>query len=122
MYETVDKAGRQPTGLEGLAGIVAATQLPVLAIGGVTPDMSAQCHWRRVPRVAVMSAIGPLRSILAPGRQISRRPRPAEWNNRRTRIHATSTANSRASFDGTTIQAFLDGRKLHEHGRRRAQW
>jgi thiamine-phosphate diphosphorylase len=38
VFETTSKPGRPPAGLAELARVAAATRLPVLAIGGVTPE------------------------------------------------------------------------------------
>jgi len=38
VFETASKPGRPPAGLEALQAVVAATVLPVLAVGGVTAD------------------------------------------------------------------------------------
>ncbi len=41
VFETASKPGRPAAGLEALAGAVAATTIPVLALGGVTPERFA---------------------------------------------------------------------------------
>lgn len=38
VFATSSKAGRTPAGPEALAGVVAAATIPVLAVGGVSPD------------------------------------------------------------------------------------
>jgi thiamine-phosphate pyrophosphorylase len=38
MFPTASKPGRQPAGPSTLASVVASTRIPVLAVGGVTPD------------------------------------------------------------------------------------
>ena len=38
VFQTSSKAGREPAGVEALAGVVSATPLPVLAVGGVGLD------------------------------------------------------------------------------------
>jgi len=50
VYATGSKPGQPPRGLDFLAAIVAATPLPVIAVGGITPD--------RVPEVIAAGAHG----------------------------------------------------------------
>jgi thiamine-phosphate pyrophosphorylase len=59
-FPTSSKPGRQPAGVEALAAVCAATALPVLAVGGVTPP-----HFAEVARsgAAGFAAIG----LFAPG-------------------------------------------------------
>ena len=38
VFETSSKPGRAPAGLAALAGVAAATRLPVLAVGGITAE------------------------------------------------------------------------------------
>ena len=38
VYESASKPGRAPSGIAGLSAVARATRLPVLAIGGITPE------------------------------------------------------------------------------------
>ena len=50
VFESASKPGRAPTGLAALAAVSGATALPVLAIGGITPE--------RIPDVMAAGASG----------------------------------------------------------------
>ena len=41
VFATASKPGQSPAGLQALASVVAATTLPVLAVGGITPETAS---------------------------------------------------------------------------------
>jgi thiamine-phosphate pyrophosphorylase len=53
----------EPIGLDGLADVCLATQLPVVAIGGVDASNAAACIRAGAAGVAVIRAIGDLRAV-----------------------------------------------------------
>lgn len=57
IFPTASKANPVLIGLEGLAAVVRSTRLPVVAIGGVTPENAAACIRMGAAGVAVISAI-----------------------------------------------------------------
>ncbi len=58
VFATPSKAdANAPIGIEGLAAVVRASRLPVLAIGGVTPDNTEQILRAGASGVAVIAAI-----------------------------------------------------------------
>lgn len=58
VWGTTTKAGLpQPIGLEGLAAVCAAVDLPVIAIGGITAERAALCREAGAHGVAVVGAI-----------------------------------------------------------------
>lgn len=69
-YETASKPGYGPAlGATGIATIVAATDVPVIAIGGITPGTAPQLLSAGAAGIAVMGAV--MRSD-EPGREIER--------------------------------------------------
>jgi len=118
VFETNSKAGRAPLGLTGLASIVAATDLPVLAIGGITPERVGEVVETGAHGVAVMSGIG---ATDHPG-EAAARYRAALDSARRGQSGATImtmpiTVNGKSVELDThvSIQEFLDSRKLHRN-------
>ncbi|RRS00226.1 thiamine phosphate synthase [Glycomyces terrestris] len=58
VWGTTTKAGLpRPIGLDGLAAVCAAVDLPVIAIGGITAERAAQCRDAGAHGVAVVGAI-----------------------------------------------------------------
>jgi thiamine biosynthesis protein ThiS len=57
VYPTASKPGLPPIGLDGLASIVAASPVPLIAIGGITPDRVREVLACGAAGVAVLSAI-----------------------------------------------------------------
>lgn len=58
VWSTTTKAGLpQPIGLEGLAAVCAAVDLPVIAIGGITAERAALCREAGAHGVAVVGAV-----------------------------------------------------------------
>jgi thiamine-phosphate pyrophosphorylase len=58
VWATPTKADAVPLGIEGLRGIVAATSLPVVGIGGIGPSNAAEVLAAGAAGVAVISAVG----------------------------------------------------------------
>ncbi|MFN2568249.1 MAG: thiamine phosphate synthase [Candidatus Dormibacteria bacterium] len=57
IYETTSKADAgEPIGLEGLAEVCRAVALPVVAVGGITPDNALDCLRAGARGLAVMRA------------------------------------------------------------------
>ncbi len=57
VFSTASKPGVPPAGLGALASVCRAVAIPVLALGGVTPDRVAACLEQGAHGVAVVSAI-----------------------------------------------------------------
>jgi thiamine-phosphate pyrophosphorylase len=58
VWATTTKPDAEPLGLEGIGAIAAATALPVVGIGGITPDTAGQVIRAGAAGVAVISAVG----------------------------------------------------------------
>jgi thiamine-phosphate pyrophosphorylase len=61
-----------PLGVQGIAAVAAATALPVIAIGGVTPDLVPALHAAGAHGVAVVSAVSAASDPLAVLRRFAR--------------------------------------------------
>ncbi len=57
VFETASKPGAPARGLDALADVCAAVTVPVLAIGGVTPERAAACVEAGAHGVAVIGAV-----------------------------------------------------------------
>ncbi len=57
VFPSASKPGQEPLGLDGLTGIVAASPVPLLAIGGITPERVAGVIAAGAQGVAVIGAI-----------------------------------------------------------------
>lgn len=57
VYPSTSKPGQAERGLEMLAKVVQVSRVPVIAIGGITPDNAAQIMKRGAAGIAVMSGI-----------------------------------------------------------------
>ncbi|MCR4403356.1 MAG: thiamine phosphate synthase [Firmicutes bacterium] len=68
--DTKKYAAVAPLGLAGLAGIVQATRLPVVAIGGVSRSNAAQVIATGVAGIAVVSAVVAAEDIQAAAREL----------------------------------------------------
>ncbi len=118
IFETGSKAGRPPIGIEGLASIVRATTLPVLAIGGITPERVAGVLEAGAHGIAVMSGIGsandPSAAAVAYRDALDRARASLPWS---TSMALALTVNGKpVELDAPmTIQEFLDLRKLHRN-------
>jgi thiamine-phosphate pyrophosphorylase len=73
VYATSSKADAgEPIGLAGLAEVVAATRLPVVAIGGIGPANAAACVAAGACGVAVISAVVAAEDPEAAARELAR--------------------------------------------------
>lgn len=57
VYSTKSKEGLKPRGMEELKAIASAISIPVIAIGGITPDKTAELRGIGIKGIAVMSGI-----------------------------------------------------------------
>lgn len=64
IFASASHPEREPAGLEYLRQVCAAVSIPVLAIGGITPENAVDCMWAGARGVAVLS---PLRQAHNPG-------------------------------------------------------
>ncbi|WP_411347143.1 thiamine phosphate synthase [Paenibacillus sp. WLX2291] len=57
IYATQSKHGVEPRGVEQLAKVCSATNMPIIAIGGIQPHHCAELHAAGAAGIAVMSSI-----------------------------------------------------------------
>ncbi len=57
VFATASHPGKEPAGTEMLARVAAGVPVPVIAIGGITPENAAECRRAGAAGVAVISAI-----------------------------------------------------------------
>nr|WP_243664820.1 thiamine phosphate synthase [Rhodothermus marinus] len=57
VFPTASKSGVPAVGLEALAAVCRAVPIPVLALGGITPERVSACLQQGAHGVAVVSAI-----------------------------------------------------------------
>lgn len=99
IFETPSKAGMPPRGLSWLAEICAAIPIPVIAIGGITPD--------RIPAIVEAGAHG-----VAIGRALLEADQPAEEAARMyQRIHRVGDENVQQT-EQQTIRVQLNGAEV----------
>jgi len=72
VFETKTKPEAKPAGLDGLRGIVAATHLPVVGVGGIDPSNAPQVLAAGAAGVAVVSAVGGAEDPVAVTRELVR--------------------------------------------------
>ncbi len=114
VFKTESKPGRAPLGLDGFADIVRSSPVPVLAIGGITPDRVAALMQLGASGVAVMSPL----TNLAAAEHVTAAYRLALEQSMTEPTSATITATINGKPVelpvGTTVATFLAGRELHE--------
>lgn len=117
VYETGSKDGLSPLGLHGLRSIVAASPVPVLAIGGISAERVADVFAAGVTGIAVMSGIGSAEDPQAAARAY----RSAIDNVVASQLNKSGGGPIALTVNGKpveiasslTIQGFLDSKKLH---------
>ncbi len=114
VFDTGSKQGREPIGLDGLAGIVRSSPVPVLAIGGITPERIPDVMACGVAGVAVMSPLTHLSSVRETTAAYKYALERAMTDSSRETISATINGKIVHLPSGTTVSAFLAGRELHE--------
>lgn len=114
IFETGSKPGRTPLGLDTLASIVASVQMPVIAIGGITPERVASILETGAAGAAVMSPFTELETIR--DRVLDYRTALEQTVSKPGTSTITVTINGKTTElpAGTTISGFLAGRDLHE--------
>jgi thiamine biosynthesis protein ThiS len=114
VFATSSKPDREPLGLAGLEAIVQASPAPVLAIGGITPELASGVLGTGAAGIAVMS---PLTKIATAENVVdayrSALEQPMTQPKTET-IAATINGKLVELPVGTTLSGFLAGRELHE--------
>jgi thiamine biosynthesis protein ThiS len=114
VFETSSKAGKEPLGLERFAKIAAVAPAPVLAIGGISPELVQPLLDVGAAGVAILSPLTRVDSIRDRVRDYrSELGRPV---NEDIDIQIKATVNGKEAVlpPGTTVADFLAGRELHE--------
>ncbi len=114
VFDTGSKKGREPIGLDRLAGIVENSPVPVLAIGGITPERISDVMARGVAGIAVMSPLTHLGTVAETTAAYRTALERAMTDPSSETIAATINGKPVQLPSGTTISAFLTGRELHE--------
>jgi thiamine-phosphate pyrophosphorylase len=70
VWSTATKPEAEPRGLTGVASVAAATSLPVVGIGGITPDNAPEVLAAGASGVAVISAVGAAEDPVAATRRL----------------------------------------------------
>ena len=119
VFATVSKPGQPPLSLAGLGAIVAASPVPVLAIGGITPERVAATLAAGAAGVAVIGAIAEaddphhaasdLRTAIERAREQST-VKQAEAMPTTAEITATINGRPTALPATSTITAFITGK------------
>jgi thiamine-phosphate pyrophosphorylase len=117
VFPTASKPDERPLGLDGLGEIVDASEIPVLAIGGIDVDNVADVIAAGAAGVAVISAIGGSDSPRQAARALRNaleqaRGQPMQSDQRQIRIVVNGRDVELPS--GTTIAHFLAERGLAE--------
>jgi thiamine biosynthesis protein ThiS len=117
VFATSSKPGVPPLGLDGLRRIVEATDLPVLAIGGITAENVRPVLDAGAFGVAVMSAINAAADPAAAARRIRNRLNPesrATMTESETTIDATINGKPTSLAPNTTVSGFLASKSFEE--------
>lgn len=114
VFDTDSKQGREPIGLDRLAEIVKMSPVPVLAIGGITPERVPEVMARGAAGIAVMSPLTRLSTVGATATAYRNALERAMSDSTCETITATINGKPVQLRSGTTVSAFLAGRELHE--------
>ena len=112
VFPTSSHPGHPPLGVDGLGAMVDRSRLPVIAIGGVTPENADAALATGVSGVAVMSYVN---SSKEP-RLAARRLRDALERTMLAQANVVTlqvNGKSMSVEPGTTLTTFLEGRNLH---------
>lgn len=114
VFETGSKPGRPPMGLDRFAAIVGEVSVPVLAIGGITPERVPDALRSGAAGVAVLSPLTRLDTISATA--AAYRNALEQSMSQQTADTITATINGKLADlpAGTSVSEFLAGRELHE--------
>jgi thiamine biosynthesis protein ThiS len=117
VFATASKPDRPPLGLDGLRRIVAASPIPVLAIGGISPANVRSVMAAGAYGIAVMSAVGAAEDPAAATRAIAQRLSTATENimeTTTTTVEVLINGKRVALNEGTTVQQFLRSKGIHD--------
>jgi thiazole tautomerase (transcriptional regulator TenI) len=96
IYETCSKPGALPRGIEGLSDVVRAVSIPVIAIGGITPERVIEVIRTGVKGIAVMSGILEAPNPLLAARSYAQALKDAEIQLRDESMTKQINANQKA--------------------------
>lgn len=114
VFETSSKAGKPPIGIAGLQAIVTATRLPVVAIGGITPDRVKNVMEAGAAGVAVLGPFTRQTEIRTKATAYRAALENAMSDKEPQKVTVQINGKTVELTSGTTIAAFLIGRELHE--------
>lgn len=114
VFETTSKVGRKPLGLDRLHQIAEAAPAPVLAIGGITPELVPTVLEAGASGVAVMSPLTKIATIDARAQSYRTALEQSVDKQSESTIEVTINGKSIELAAGTTVSEFLAGRELHE--------
>ena len=114
VFETGSKQGREPIGLDRLTEIVTRSPVPVLAIGGITPERVPALMACGVSGIAVMSPLTRLDTVKEMAKVYRNALERSMPDSNSEIITATINGKPVELQSATTVSAFLAGRELHE--------
>lgn len=114
VFETGSKQGREPIGLDRLTEIVTRSPVPVLAIGGITPERVPALMACGVSGIAVMSPLTRLDTVEEMAKVYRNALERSMPDSNSEIITATINGKPVELQSATTVSAFLAGRELHE--------
>jgi thiamine biosynthesis protein ThiS len=104
VFETESHPGQAPAGPEMLRAVCAAVHVPVLAIGGITPERIQTCLDAGASGVAVLSG---LTRAADPGEAAAEYRRALGHSVETRGMNLIVNGETRAALDGVTIEAYL---------------
>jgi thiamine-phosphate pyrophosphorylase len=113
VYPTGSKPGLQPLGLEGLAQIVMAAPVPVIAIGGITPERVRGVLSTGANGIAVQSAINDSADPEAAAREF-RQALESSMTEQTTSMTVTVNGKEAVLPAGVTVLDYLTERGHHD--------
>ncbi len=114
VFDSGSKQNREPIGLDRLDEIVTMSPVPILAIGGITPERVPEVMARGAAGIAVMSPLTRLGTVRETATAYRIALESAMTDSPSEMITATINGKPVQLRSGTTVSAFLAGRELHE--------
>jgi len=105
IFESLSHIGAPGAGLAHLSNVCAAVSIPVIAIGGITPENLLDCTARGALGIAVLSPIMQSDAPEAVARTYSKKL--ASWRIGEKMVESTINGKNRQTPEGQTVQEFI---------------